>query len=357
MKKLFVLFVFGVFAIGMAPAVFAQTAETGNATGETIIGESAGTLPDSPFYGLKRFGEGIQSFFTFDQIEKTKLKYRLAQLRLMEADAMASLNKTQLAGNALNEYEDDLNEAASDKERLSASGRNTTELADIVGNGTYRHILVLQNVYGKVPDSAKSAIMDAIEKTLEKQGQISQEHSDAGLVNITITIGNRTITRQVPAGFAERFLEKAGELKGKISEEVEIENETELKSDIAEKTGIDREKAQEQIDDAREQVNEAAQKLASLNITNSTANKLLQNAESHLNKSEQAFNDGKYGEAFGQAISAESIAKNAEKLAIAREKIEGKKTEISEMISEKRDGGIKQIINETNIRIKNTSSG
>jgi len=339
MKKLFVLLVFGIFALGLSAPALVQAQSADNATVENILGESAGALPDSPFYGLKKFGEGIQLFFTFDKVEKVKLKYRLAQLRLMEADAMARLNKTRLAENALSEYAAGLNETEDDENSLSAAGRNVSSIADLIGNNTYRHILVLQKVYNKVPDSAKPAIKKVLENSMTRQEKIAEKIADNNTVNITITVGNETVTREVPAAFAEKFLETAREMRKKIGEEVNIENNTDLKEHIAEKTGINMEKAREQIADAREQINEISQKLASLNVTNLAADKLLQNAEAHLNKSEQAFGAGKYGEAFGQAISAEAVAMSAKKLAAAREKIGEKKTEMRKIVSEKAETG------------------
>lgn len=414
--------------------VSAKVEATGNATGENVLETSAGTLPDSPFYGLKKFGEGIQLFFTFDQVEKAKLKYKLAQLRLVEAETMARLNKIQLAENALKDYETGLNETEADENLLSAAGRNISSIADLVGNNTYKHILVLQKVYEKVPDSAKPAIRKVIEKSMERQSKIAERVADKGLVNITITIGNQTITRAIPAKLAEKFLENARELKDRTGEEVEIEDEDELKEKIAEKIEIAKgkameqieevkedmaelegkitadtnitalariisearirlnasetafsqnnfresyrhailaekaakvaeriiekaeniekiiaekmevrkDKAQEQIADAKKQINITELKLA--NITNTAANKLLNQAKEHLNKAETAFNSTKYGDAFGQAVAAEQLAKNAERLAVAREKISEKRSEI------------KQTINRTDIQIPKSAS-
>lgn len=161
MKKAFAFFIFAAFILGSVPAALAQSAETGNATAQDILGTSAGTLPDSPFYPFKRFGESLQLFFTFDILEKAKMKYAFAQTRLAEADAMARRNKTQLADNALNEYEADLNETASDEKKFSAAGINITELADLVGLNMQKHILVLEDVYSKFPDGAKPAILKA----------------------------------------------------------------------------------------------------------------------------------------------------------------------------------------------------
>ncbi len=324
MKKLFVLFVFGIFALGLSAPVLAQAQTTDNTTGENILETSAGALPDSPFYGLKRFGEGIQSFFTFDQIEKAKLKYKLAQLRLVEAETMSRLNKIQLAENALKDYEAGLNETEADKNSLSAAGRNISSIAGLVGNNTYKHILVLQKVYEKVPDSAKTAVMRVIEKSMEKHSKIAetllQAEANKNNVNITIIVGSQTVTREVPAWFVERFLESANRLKSKVKEEVNMEDVEGLKEKIAEKIGIQRDKAKEQMNIAREWIAEVEQKLSNTAYANATsANKLFNEARTHMNNSEQFFIDGKYGDAYGQAVSAEGLARNILKY-VEREK-------------------------------------
>lgn len=421
MKKLFVLFALGVLAIGMAPIALAQAQTADNATGESILETSAGTLPDSPFYGLKKFGEGIQLFFTFDQIEKAKLKYKLAQLRLAEAETMARLGKAAIAENALRDYENGISEVEADENAISVSGRNTSAIADIVGNNTYRHILVLQKVYQKVPESAKPAIRAVLEKSFERQSKIAERIADRGNVNITIAAGNRTITREVPAKLAEKFLEKAREVRGRTGEGVEIEDEDVLKEKIAEKITIAKDKvmeqitdtkeklalveanassanltalgrvigeakahlnaaeaafsknnfreayrhailaekaakvaeriiekadniekiiaeklevrkdkAQEQIADAKKQINITGQKM--INITNTAAGRLLANAKEHLSKAETAFNNTKYGEAFGQAVAAEQLAKNAERAVEIKENINKNRNQVCAMV-------------------------
>ncbi|MFZ3077659.1 MAG: DUF5667 domain-containing protein [Candidatus Aenigmatarchaeota archaeon] len=331
MKKLFVMFVFGVLAISMAPMVFAQSSETGNATGETIIGENAGTLPDSPLYGLKKFGEGIQSFFTFDQIEKAKLKYRLAQLRLMEADAMARINKTQLAENMMKEYENGLADVEADENTISAAGRNVSSIADLVGNNTYRHILVLQKVYEKVPDSAKPAIKKVLENSMNRQEKIAERIAGNSTVNITITVGNETVTREVPAAFAEKFLEMAKDMREKIKDEVELKDVEELKEKLAEKMEMGAEKVKEQISEVKEKLAE----IESRNITEVSRpalDSILANAKTHLNNAESALEQKKYREAYSHAITAEKALYVAKELYKNRENIE-------KMIAEKMEIG------------------
>src|SRR3989344_6026169 len=51
--------------------------------------EDAGMLPDNPFYGFKRLGEGLRLAFTFDGKGKEKLHLEFAKTRLAEAKKLA----------------------------------------------------------------------------------------------------------------------------------------------------------------------------------------------------------------------------------------------------------------------------
>lgn len=73
------------------------------------------------------------------------------------------------------------------------------------------------------------------------------------------------------------------------------------------------ERALEQMKEAKEEMKEAEEKLAERNMTNTTADRLLQEAKEHLANAEEAYANGSYGEAFGQAVSAEHIAENAKR--------------------------------------------
>lgn len=313
------VFAAAVFVAGMifASMAYADAASAPSGAGpDDVLGAQAGTTSDSSFYGLKRLGEKIRMSLTFDKEDKMKLKYKYAERRLAEAEKLANINKTELAQKALYDYEEDLRDAQAGLARLSLAGRNITGFPEIAANNTYKHIFVLERVYQKVPEHAKSAVKHAIEVSIERHGSLSGRPEGGQLVNITLIINNQTITREVPANLAEKFIDDAREFKEQHGDEVEIENEAELKDAVANLTGVKMSKAREQIWDAREAIAEAEKKAAELAGTNASgaANKLIQEAREHLNRSEQAFYGARLGEAFGQAVSAESLAKNAKKI-------------------------------------------
>ena len=90
------------------------------------------------------------------------------------------------------------------------------------------------------------------------------------------------------------------------------------------------EKATEAIEEAREEIREANEtiskaKAKNLNIT--AAEVLLENARKQLLNAEKAFNQTKYGEAFGQASAAERNAEDAKKIAEKKLELAEKKEE------------------------------
>ena len=85
--------------------ITSASAET--AIAQDVIPESeTGATPDQPLaYGLKRFGENVKLFFTFNQVAKAKLELALARNRLLEARTMIKAEKLADAGKAQEAHE------------------------------------------------------------------------------------------------------------------------------------------------------------------------------------------------------------------------------------------------------------
>jgi len=52
-------------------------------------------LPDSPFYFLKDWNRGIQSFFTFDQAKKAELQLKFSSEKMAEAKELLGSKKSR----------------------------------------------------------------------------------------------------------------------------------------------------------------------------------------------------------------------------------------------------------------------
>ena len=121
-----------------------------------------GILPDSPLYGLKRFFESLDLFFTFDDLTKAEKHLKYAELRLAEAKEMTERGKPEYVDDLLEEYEDSLEKANEIAKIAREAGKNVSKVAEIVAIATTIHLDVLEKVYEEVPEQAKPAIERAM---------------------------------------------------------------------------------------------------------------------------------------------------------------------------------------------------
>ncbi len=299
MKKLLGA-VIGFLVLSM-PIAFAQ-----EVSDEQLIGADAGTTPDSPFYMFKRWGEGLSLFFTFDEATKAKMHYQFAKTRLAEARMMQEQDRTELAEQTIGDYEGGLEATDSYLERAIASGRNVTEIVDEIREQNYQHALVMQRLYQELrSEMAKAAIERAMERSLRKRAEIAARVGEREFVEMTVTVGEKTVTLNVPEKFAEKFFEKAEDFKERLHEREEVKAtvSTRLDTRLAECAELIEELKTKQLDNAGQA--------------------LLTNAEKHLENAEAALTTGnRTGRAFGQAVAACANARNAAKHVVALEEAE-----------------------------------
>jgi len=122
---------------------------------------SAGLTPDHPLYFLDRMFEGLELWFAEvvgGREGRARKMLEIAGERLSEMKAMAEQGKTQHIPSLVEDYRAKMNEATEIARRL-----NSTELYGLVAETTQHHQTILDEVYSRVPDEAKSAIQDAKE--------------------------------------------------------------------------------------------------------------------------------------------------------------------------------------------------
>lgn len=131
---------------------------------------SPGITPDSPFYFLDRWGEGIGRFFAFGREAKAAKQAEHAEERLAEARVMVDEGEDELAEEAAREYGVLISGAASNLAVAAQSGENVdAALAGLVTRATSVHQTVLAEVYTKVPEQAKPAIERAMTQSVQGQ--------------------------------------------------------------------------------------------------------------------------------------------------------------------------------------------
>lgn len=153
-KKLYI-FIFSLLFVGLVGAIPV------NAQTEAEL-PSPGLTPDSPFYFLERFFEGVGTFFTFGDVAKAERYAKLAAERIAEAKAVVDKGKPEVAEKALTRYQDQLEKSLAKADQAQAKGKDTTTVEQLVARATTHHLEVLNDVYNKVPEQAKAAIEKAM---------------------------------------------------------------------------------------------------------------------------------------------------------------------------------------------------
>jgi hypothetical protein len=198
-KKLLVFLI--VVSVLIGADVFAQNDQLPN----------PGVTPDSTFYFLETWAEGIRTFFTFGDVAKAKRYTNLASERIAEAKEMIEKDNSKATEKALTRYEDHLDRALAHTEKAKQKDLDTEEVMTLVSEATLKHQYVLADVYEKVPEQAKDAIQKAMEKSMK------------GYEEALKAISGEKKEEMKPKG--EEIREKVeGKLKGK-KEEIEIPEE------------------------------------------------------------------------------------------------------------------------------------
>lgn len=160
-KKLFI-FIFSLLLVGLVGAtpVNAQT--------EAEL-PSPGLTPDSPFYFLEIFFEGVGTFFTFGDVAKAERYANLAAERVAEAKAVVDKGKPEVAEKALTRYQEQLEKSLAKADQAQAKGKSVSAVTEIVSQATAKHLTVLEELLERVPEQAKPAILQAREVSITGQ--------------------------------------------------------------------------------------------------------------------------------------------------------------------------------------------
>lgn len=130
-----------------------------------------GMLPDHPFYFLKRLGEGIQSFLTFEKEGKARLHLSFAKTRLAEAKKMIEQNKPEEARAALDAF-------GSELENFPLP--NASASSEVLE----KSIIVLGVVMEKAPEEARPALERAFNRSVEKKAGVQVKGKESSIERV-----------------------------------------------------------------------------------------------------------------------------------------------------------------------------
>lgn len=130
------------------------------------LAASADSLPDSPLYPLKSVLEKARGVLAFSPSDKFTYHLELARTRLTEADAMIARHRLDLAGPALNAFDDQVGAASS---VVQAEMRTDPTVATDMANRLRRAVASqdahLQDLQGQVQNRAT---IDAITRARDR---------------------------------------------------------------------------------------------------------------------------------------------------------------------------------------------
>ena len=121
---------------------------------------SAQILPNSPLYPVKRFDEGLRATLTLGVPARFSYRLELAQVRLVEVQAMLDAGRLDLAEAALQSYEADLAEAAAEAHQ-AGSPSDQARLESRLQEAIQVHDAQLAQLQGQVTNPAALAAIQA----------------------------------------------------------------------------------------------------------------------------------------------------------------------------------------------------
>ncbi|MDP3934825.1 MAG: DUF5667 domain-containing protein [Candidatus Giovannonibacteria bacterium] len=238
-----------------------------------------GTLPTSRLYFLKEWGRGIKMFFTFDPIKKADLELNILNEKAAETQKISDTDAQNIDAvkKALENYKTAHNALVARLNALKDTSKNPNidKLLSGVAEKTIKH----------------EQLLDGIAKKFENEKEIKDlaESNKDDLDDVV----SAAAAKDEPGKFTERFKKEA---EGALKEDADLQK-----------------KAAETIKHAEEKLSELGKKMAVASSTPEVANKYAE-AKDHLAKAKTAFAAKDYGEAFGQARSAEVLARNGMKM-------------------------------------------
>jgi len=134
--------------------------------GGGLVVASDSARPGDALYGLEQAVESIRLAFTLAPEAQAKVHTSLASERIEEAISLAgTANREEHFEQALARYQEHLQKAQEKAAEAQSQGKDVEEIQAILAENALRHQEVLEGVYERVPEQAKSAIERAIENS------------------------------------------------------------------------------------------------------------------------------------------------------------------------------------------------
>jgi hypothetical protein len=372
------IFVFALGSVALAQEIPEVTQDEEVSAQDLGISEPK-VLPDSPFYFLKNWRRSIGLFFAFNPAKRAELRLKIANEKLMEAKKLAEMKKDpKLIERTLNEFQNEIGKISKE------SGENLKQFSEKLIHQQILHQKILQRLEKQVPPEVYEKIKAQREKHLERFAEVMQkveskdkiaerlanelekvkgskfkefknlvvldeieekmpEEIKKKIEEKKVEIGDRLRVKleKLPDEEKEKFKTYLDQISGNKQKHLEaisnleseeisdklsgvLERAKEKKIEGIEKEVISADVASAQIKKAEDEIaktEEIVAKISEEEYGGKAAKRLLDLAKKHLEEAKKAFNEKKYGRAFGLATASYHEALNAERIVEKMEEI------------------------------------
>ena len=176
--KLYAILFIAVLALGIGAIALADEA-TDEVTAQELEVSEQTLLPNSPFYFLKEWGRGIQSFFTFGQLKKAGLEQQFASERLLEIQALVNGGKidSTILERATEKYERSIDKIKTLTDKIEESASENEGFNKFLEKFTKHQMLhqrVLERLQGQVPEDVMQRMEQTRERHMKRFGEVMQ---------------------------------------------------------------------------------------------------------------------------------------------------------------------------------------
>ncbi|MCP6720337.1 MAG: DUF5667 domain-containing protein [Patescibacteria group bacterium] len=329
-------------------------------------------LPTNPFYLFKEWGRGIRSFFTFGAIAKTRLELRFVNIRAAEIKVLEEKRGDNLRGikKAINNYNKNIERL---KKRITSlketsENPNVDNFLNLLADRTIKHQELFEELSLK-----KEALRDTIEIVRDGLDDVSVEvikkldSPEKFKIRLEKAINNQRedvlkefnainaldrLEKKLPTDAQAKISELKGDLilkfegrfkadtddnlsqvldslfiaspeKLRVFDEIrEGITDSTLKSrlNLVRQNALKISEEEEIIEEpeanlimslAKEVIDELVEKIDSGKyLVSDKIKQLLERAEFNLDRAQEFYSEGQYGDAFSQATAAQAAAKN-----------------------------------------------
>lgn len=219
-----------VSALGFGAAALAQENTAEDIPAQALDSTTPSFLPDNPFYFLKEWGRGLQSFFAFGQLKKTELEQKFANERLLELKKMVEEGKasSEILERATEKYGKTMARIKERADKIKETAESNPEVNKFLEKFTKQQVLhqeILGKLETQVPEQALEKIKEAREAHLERFKEVMtklETRKDEIVNKVENAIDDDTeILDKIKTGMPQEIEDKLTELKAKITQRIQ----------------------------------------------------------------------------------------------------------------------------------------